>query len=312
MKRQSLRIISLACLLTVICFMPTLATAQSSPKQLKIAAYNLWNMFDIYDDPYSQDESTRVKPRKEIVAIAQTLKAINADVVGCTEIENVHLLKAMTHDFLPDAGYEYFATTDSNSGRGMQIGVMSKLPILSVTSHKFRKLELPGNRKSWQFARDLMQVQIQVTDKQILELFIVHFKSKRSVSGDPKSNQWRLAEAAMARQIIEETHKAHPDHWIAIIGDFNDTPGSDPIQHLLASPPGSSQSPKLLFDAHDHLPDDKRITYLKKPYRSTIDFIFTGPQLIKQLNRKQTGLLADKSKLAGSDHAPIFATFNLN
>ncbi|MFG0250315.1 MAG: endonuclease/exonuclease/phosphatase family protein [Phycisphaeraceae bacterium JB051] len=296
----------LVCLLLVtLFFAPSTVHAQSSQKQLKLAAYNLWNMFDIYDDPYTQDESTRVKPRKQIEAVAQIIKEMDADVVGCVELENDHILRAMAMDMLPESGYKYFGATESNSGRGIQIGVMSRLPILSITSHKFRKLTLPGEKRTWSFARDLVQVTVQVTDSQILDVFLVHFKSKRSTSGDPESGKWRLAEATMARQIMEQTHKAHPDHWIAIMGDFNDTPESKTIQHLLAAP-------KFLTDTHSHLPADKRITYLHKPYRSTIDYILAGPQLIKHLDKSKTGLPADESKLAGSDHAPIYATFNLN
>jgi predicted extracellular nuclease len=296
----------LVCLLLVaLFFAPAAVHAQSSKKQLKLAAYNLWNMFDIYDDPYTQDESTRVKPKEQIEAVAKTIKEMDADVVGCVELENDHILRAMALDLLPESGYKYFGATESNSGRGIQIGVMSRLPILSITSHKFRTLTLPGEKRTWSFARDLVQVTVQVTDKQILDVFLVHFKSKRSTSGDPQSGKWRLAEASMARQIIEQTHKAYPDHWLAIMGDFNDTPESAPIQHLLAAP-------NLLNDSHSHLPADKRITYLHKPYRSTIDYILVGPQLIKHLNKAHTGLPGDESKLTGSDHAPIFATFNLN
>jgi endonuclease/exonuclease/phosphatase family metal-dependent hydrolase len=302
------RHVVLLCLLSLIAtglFAPATVHAQTPKKQLKIAAYNLWNMFDVYDDPYSQDEDTRVKPREQIEAIAKTLKEIDADIVGCEELENVHILKAMVLDMLPDSGYKYFATTDSNSGRGIQVGVMSKLPILSITSHKFRDLKLPGERNTWHFARDLVQVKVQVTDKQILELFLVHLKSRRSTSGDPDSSKWRLAEATMARQIIEETHKTYPDHWIVMMGDFNDTPETGTIQSLLAKP-------QILNDCHAFLPAEKRITYLHKPYRSTIDFILASPELFKRLDTTHTGLPADESKLTGSDHAPIFATFNLN
>ncbi|HAI10334.1 MAG TPA: hypothetical protein DCM28_01430 [Phycisphaerales bacterium] len=301
--RQLSRILCL--MLLAMWIAPTSTYAQSSQKQLKLAAYNLWNMFDVYDDPYSQDESTRVKPREQIEAVAKILKEIDADVVGCVELENIDILKAMVLDMMPGSGYKYFGATNSNSGRGIQIGVMSKLPILSITSHKFRDLKLPNERKTWHFARDLVQVTVQVTDKQILDLFIVHLKSKRSVSGDPNSNKWRLAEVTMAKQIIEQTHKTHPDHWIAFMGDFNDTPDSGTIKHLL-------DDKTILFDTHDHIPADKRITYLHKPYRSTIDYIFVGPQMLKRLDRKQSGLPADESKLTGSDHAPVYSTFDLN
>lgn len=305
LRPDRLSIRCLCLLILCLCITPDTLHAQTTGKTLKLASYNLWNMFDIYDDPYMQDEETRVKPREQIEAVAKTLQEIDADVVGCVELENIHILKAMVLDLMPGSGYKYFASTESNSGRGIQIGVMSKLPILSITSHKFRPLTLPGEKQTWSFARDLVQVTIQVTDKQILELFLVHFKSKRSASGDPNSNKWRLAEATMAKQIIEQTHKTYPDRWIAMMGDFNDTPDSGTLKHLL------EDKPQILFDTQDHIPADKRITYLHKPYRSTIDYILAGPELFKHLDRKRSGLPTDESKLIGSDHAPVFSTFTI-
>ncbi len=290
-------------------------------RQLNIASYNLLNLFDVFDDPYTRDEQTRIKPHQEIGAVAKTLLSLNADVIALQEVENEHLLKAMALDFMPDAGYDYIATSKTNSGRGMRVGVMSRLPVLSVTSYQFAPLTLPGQQKTWHFARDLMHVRIQVphaqatsaqlkkvsqgSDHRILNVLVVHFKSRRGSKGDPKSAHWRLAEAMMTRKVVEEILQKDPNAWVVLLGDFNDTPQNPPLKHLLGKP-------VLLHDMHRHLKPSDRITYLRPPYRSTIDFILASPALARRIIMPRTFVLQDKAMLVGSDHAPVFASFQLN
>ena len=68
--------------------------ASTQGKTLTIATYNLKNMFDVFDDPYTSDETTRVKPREDIEAIAICfinsypikLSTIPIEVVGRLEL----------------------------------------------------------------------------------------------------------------------------------------------------------------------------------------------------------------------------------
>lgn len=287
---------------------PNATYAQNeNAKQLTIATYNLENLFDVWDDPYTKDETTRVKPREELETIAKLLKTLNADVIAVQEVENEGVLKAFVREFLGDMGYDYIVTSQSNDMRGIDVGVISRVPIASVTSYKYRKLSLPGEANTWHFARDLLRVRLQATKDKTLDVFVVHLKSKRTTNkNDPKSTKWRTAEATMAKSIIDDALKKDPKAWLTITGDFNDTPETKPIDAFLKG--GTAGA---LTDLHTHIPAEKRITYLNEPYRSTIDYVLASPELAKRSMKEKATVFAGESLLKGSDHAPVVATFNL-
>ena len=305
---------SLPLLLLVLLALPVLHTiGQDAPARddatFRVAAYNLLNLFDVFDDPYTEDERTAVKPRKEVKQVVEAIRSLDADLVAVSEIENEGVLKAVNTEFLHDMGYRYVAALDSNDGRGITTGVLSRKPIVSVTSYRWQELRLPGEERVWSFARDLMHVRVQVTPQRIAHVFVVHFKSKHTThKDDPQSAKWRLAEATAARRIINEILQADPNAWVMITGDFNDTPETPTISTLTATTDGRPG----LIDTHSHLDADKRITFLRPPYRSTIDYILVSPSLADRVVKAQSYVLADESLLEGSDHAPVVTTFKLD
>ncbi len=284
------------------------AVTQAGEGELRIAAYNVENMLDVFDDPYTEDEVTPVKPRKEIEAVARCIAALKADVVAISEVENEHILRAMANDFLGDQGYRYIAASGTNDGRGIRLGLLSKLPILSTTSHTFRRFTQPESDRQYTFARDCWQVKLQVTDTQVLNVYVLHLKSRRDSAGDPGSGKWRLAEAMEVRRIVEAEMEAHPGEWYVVAGDFNDTPDGAAVNHLLNA---KHAGQPLLVDLHANIPPAQRITYLHEPYRSTIDYILACPPLAKRMIPKSNEIMSSQSLLGGSDHAPVAATFSL-
>lgn len=287
------------CIVLLLALVPAV-TLRAQDDKLRLVAYNAENLFDVFDNPYTDDDSTEVKPRDEIERIAAALRQLDADVVALSEVENRGVLQAVVNEFLGDMGYRYVAVNPTNDGRGINLGVISRYPIDAITSYRFRTLELPGEERTWRFARDLLRVTLELPDEKKFDLFAVHFKSKRDSAGDPDSAKWRLAEATETAEIVSNVMKLHPDRWVAVAGDFNDTPDSPPIRTLTRN---------LLIDAHAKLPPAKRITYLREPYRSTIDYILVNPSMRDAMT---TAVIPTNERLlAGSDHAPVVADFQL-
>jgi len=287
------------------------------PARLKLATYNVLNLFDVFDDPYTTDEETRVKPRDQINAVAQAIRAINPDVIAFQEVENAGALRAMFDEELGDLRFRYIVAGESNNTRGIRVAVASRLPIRRIISHRFTTLRLPDETRTWDFARDLMQVEVEVTqdsapganDAQILDLFIVHFKSKRDGTDDPNSNKWRLAEALGARKILNDAAAANPSRWQAIVGDFNDT-GESPVIGAFTSPTAQAPGHKLI-DVHAKLPAAEAYSYIPEQYRSKIDFMLVNTAMRRALDEASPAVLHDRELTFGSDHAPISATFQI-
>ena len=132
-------------------------------EELTVMSYNVENMFDVFDDPYTDDDGTDVKRRDEIAAIAQAIAHADADIIVFQELENEHLLQGMVDTFLVDKGYNYVACQRTNSSRGINLGVISRVPITRLASHRYLTLRHPDDKdQTWRFARDAMQVTVEV------------------------------------------------------------------------------------------------------------------------------------------------------
>jgi endonuclease/exonuclease/phosphatase family metal-dependent hydrolase len=304
-------------LFLLLCLAPVLHAEQAAPRgTVSIAAYNIENLFDVFDDPYTADEGTRVKPRKELETAAALIRKLNADLISFEEVENEQVLKAFVTELLGDMGYKYVAAAASNDGRGIRTAIASRLPIRSITSYRYLDLKIEGEDRTWKFARDLMHVQLEITSKRTLHVFVVHLKSMRDDGADKKSAKWRLAEAKMSRRIIDDVQAKEPGAWVVMMGDFNSTEESAPIRELLTEhPPEKDGKPGLpLIDLHSHIPreKDQNISYLKAPYRSRIDYILASEPLAKRVVKDSAKIVNDAGELlGGSDHAPVTAAFDV-
>ncbi len=298
-------------LLALLCLLLCAPPALAQDKPLTIAAYNLKNAFDVFDNPYTEDEGTDVKARWELEAIAKAIRATDADVIAISEVENEPLLRALVDEFLADQGYEHVTVMPGNDGRGINLGLISRVPIRSVTSYRWQTLRLPGDDRTWRFARDLMHAKLDIAgpDADPLHVFVVHFKSKRSMPNDENSNAWRTAEATRTRQILEKLIADDPGVLAVVAGDFNSNPG-DPAMTALLSPDNDGSRP--LTDTHADLPADQRITFPSTRYPNTIfDYLLVSPALAKKLVPDSPGIITDPQLTRGSDHLPVYASFNL-
>ena len=284
-----------------------------------VMSYNVENMFDVFDDPYSDDDGTEIKGRSEIVAIAKAIAFADADVVVFQELENEHLLQGMVDTFLADKGYEYIACQRTNSGRGINLGVISKLPIKKLTSHRFKTLTHPdAPDRTWRFARDAMQVTVDV-DGQELHLFNVHLKSNSSRDGDTNSKLWRTSEAMGLKSLIRDIVKQGPDALVVALGDFNSNietrPEQDrpwPATEYLRKP--EADGSQLLNDAHSEIKDyDKRITIpgSGKYPAAIFDYIYASPKLHTMLVKGSAKVVNQSKLTTGSDHYPVYATYDI-
>jgi len=285
------------------------AWAQDAPR-LRIASYNIENAFDVFDDPYTRDEGTDVKLRWEIETIADALKQIDADVVGFMEVENQTVLQAMIDEYLPDMGYKYVAVPMSNDGRGIKVGLISRLPVISVTSYRWLALSHDPGQPVHRFARGLIQAKVQMPNGRIVNVFVVHLKSKRSLEGDPQSTHWRTAEAKRVHQIIADLIAKDPGTLAVLMGDFNSKPGEPAITEILKPAPDGRP---LLTDCHAAIPMPERTTFPSERFpNSVIDFMFASPAMVPRLVPGSAAIFNDPELTKGSDHYPIVAEFDMS
>ncbi len=267
---------------------------------LTIAGYNVLNLFDAYDDPYRDDGAGEAKPPAELVALAMSIHAVNADVLALAEVENRGVLERFNRNALADLGYKDVVLFEGNDNRGIDVAVLSRVPVGPVTSHRHLRL-LDTNGDPTQFQRDLLKVRLLPPGGEPFDLFVVHFKSK---GGDEDAGlPIRQAEADAARKVFDELLKADPNAAFLVCGDFNDTLDSEPLKTLVGS------GPTALTTFVKDLPADNRVTYNQKPYLSMIDFILASPAMAARYVPASCTILPGSPQTTGSDHNPVVARF---
>ncbi len=267
---------------------------------VKVATYNILNLFDEHDDPYHSDEGTPAKPLEQMENVAKTIRSIDADVLALQEIENRGYLERFVTAMLGDMGYDHVVCIESNDRRGIDCAVLSRLPVGPVTSYRHLRFD-DGAGGKMRFRRDLLQARIEPEGYSPFSVFVVHLKSKRG--GSDTTENLRVAEAKQARAVFDDILAADKNELFLLCGDFNDTWESATLKALV----GTGRD--VLRNFLDDLPPDVE-TYNRR-HKSTIDFILASPAMGRCYVRKSCRVIPGSVETSGSDHNPVIAEFKL-
>ncbi|MBL7981923.1 MAG: endonuclease/exonuclease/phosphatase family protein [Flavobacteriales bacterium] len=157
---------------------------------------------------------------------AAVMKAVKADVCCVVEAESRPVLKSFNSEMLTGATrFDYPFLIDGNDQRGIDVGVLSKLPIGPVHTHMFEK-----SGSTALFSRDCLHVELLLPDGRTLHLLCNHLKSK--MNNDAASDTRRKLQADRIAEILTEKFDLRND-LVVVAGDMNDTPTSATLQKLL-------------------------------------------------------------------------------
>ncbi len=235
-----------------------------TPGTIRLASYNLENMFDDKDDPAlsgEYEDKDMTKPLAHCEALAKAIKAIDADIIALQEIESIEALTWFRDNHLQGLGYDFISSLDSGDHRGIECSVLSRFPIKDAKV--FKDMPLGGihpdkwgeeaNREAGKpitFRRSPLQVTVVVPPEKVaslsklkdlaapaatpaaepkpyeLTLFVVHYKSGRPGA------YWREAEATKTAELAAAVLKDNPEANIAILGDCNAIQTDEALQIL--------------------------------------------------------------------------------
>lgn len=199
---------------------------------VRIASYNIENLFDAHDDPAISgeiDDLPMRKPDAQLSAAADALRRLDADIVALQEIESEAALLWFRDGWLRDMGYAHVASLDAGDGRGIEQAVLSRFPITRAENWPGLELggehpELWGSEPNWQageplrFHRSPLRVDVEIPsggEPYALTLFVVHHKSGR------EGGYWREAEAEGLVRLMGALSTEDPDANVLVLGDFN-------------------------------------------------------------------------------------------
>jgi len=288
-------------------------STKNTVNTMTVATYNVRNLFDGVQNPGKEAETA--KPKKELEALARGIKNLNADVIAFVEVESKETLKNFFLDkYLPGNGYEV-VLLEGNDGRGIDVAVATKFPVINVKSHKDLTFNVPELNKTMKFSRDLIQVEMKAGNYPFT-MFVGHLKSKHGTALE--SDSMRKAEANQIKDILTKYQAANPKANFLLCGDFNDIPASAPLKPLLEPSAGLQLTDIILKDMGTA---DYVYTYHPKQYRSRIDYILVSPGMMNEYVSKSVQIMKtiepaenDDIKFTyftASDHLPSIAKFNI-
>ncbi|NDL63156.1 endonuclease/exonuclease/phosphatase family protein [Acerihabitans arboris] len=179
---------------------------------------------------------------------ARVMNDLGADVLGVVEAESRPVLSAFNLEIVPAVGgapFRHVMVIDGNDERGIDVGLMSRdgYPIGAMRSHVDDRL--PNGEAV--FSRDCPEFEITTAGGARLLVLVNHLKSK-GYGGKAASDAKRRAQAERIAVIYAGLLQAGAE-YIAVIGDFNDTPDSAPLTPLIA---GTSLKDIFLHPAFDN------------------------------------------------------------
>lgn len=151
---------------------------------------------------------------------AQVVRAIDANVLCLLEIESRRALDAFNHQHLGHA-FPYNMLIEGFDARRIDPGLLSKCPIVALRSHLFD--QAAGHRL---FARDCLEVELDLGGERHLHLLINHFSGPGPGAGRER-DALRRRQASAVAQILATRFDLTCD-LVAVVGDLNDTPQRAP------------------------------------------------------------------------------------
>lgn len=212
---------------------------------IRVAFYNVENLFDTIDDPNTKDEEflpvspkkwTIERYQKKLDNLAEVVAAMGyPELLGLAEIENRRVLEDLiNHEKLKEAGYN-IVHDDSPDFRGIDVALLYRTAYFDPFFT--RSIPIEFEKEDYQ-TREILSVsgllrENKETKADTLHLLVNHWPSRSG--GLAKSEPRRIKAATYVRKLADELLDTHPDANLVIMGDFNDEPDNHSISEILSA-----------------------------------------------------------------------------
>ena len=228
-------------------------------ESVTVMSFNVQNLFDNIDDPGKDDKAylplaekqteTHIAACHEIEVdswrdeclnldwsdtaidhkldvLAGTIRQVNggngADIIAMQEVENVSILERLRTEKLADLGYQPAILLEGADIRGIDVAILSKLPLASKP--QLHPLALPDFPEREGDTRGVLQATFVLPDDSLLTAFAVHFPAPFHPTAMREAAYEHLA------GLLEALPN---DHHAFAAGDFNTTSKEDEREGLL-------------------------------------------------------------------------------
>jgi predicted extracellular nuclease len=217
----------------------------NSTSSYTIAFYNIENLFDLENDPFTNDDDflptstkrwTIKRYTNKLRKLAKVISKIGEDsieespaIVGLAEVENKKVLQDLIEsEGLAGKSYN-FVHYDSLDERGVDVALLYKSNLFEVISSETFSVELYTETGERDYTRDILLVHGKLQQNPIY-IIVNHWSSRRE--GEKETEFKRLAASNKVNSIIRTLKKEDSQAKIIVMGDFNDNPNNESITQL--------------------------------------------------------------------------------
>ncbi|ACG73978.1 Endonuclease/exonuclease/phosphatase [Anaeromyxobacter sp. K] len=246
-----------------------------------------WNVHDLFDDvdrtvpPGALDTvATADEVEAKLARVAAVLARLDADLVLLQEVETAALAGALA----ARAGYAEARLVEGNDPRGIDVAVLSRLPLRAYVSHRDER-DASGRPL---FPRDCVEAHAALPGGGTLALVGSHLSSALSDDGTRRAEQ-----AARLREVADGLLRAGAQ--VVAGGDLNDEAGSTALAPLLGD--GGWIDPAAA------LPPEARWTWSGGGARAALDHLAVPRADAGSV--VQAAIAGGPDVQAASDHRPV-------
>ncbi len=222
---------SLRFLIFSILFLIFLALKSQTPETVRVAFYNVENLFHPDDDSAKMDEEftpgglrnwSEWRYREKLNRTAKAILSIGewepAAVIGLAEIENRQVLDDLVKTpTLSKFNYEILHY-ESPDRRGIDVAMVFRPAFFQLDYSKNIPVKMSDDPHF--FTRDILYAKGIIHQKDTLHLMFCHWPSR--YGGQAQSEPKRIQAAATVRAAVDSIQQKNPNAHVIILGDFND------------------------------------------------------------------------------------------
>lgn len=220
-------------------------------EKVKIAFYNLENLFDTIDTPNKNDaeftpgskkDHNTEKYNQKRSNIIQVLEAIDADLFGFCEVENRFVVEDLIlNSKMLSKKQMKVIHFESPDQRGIDNALIYDPTLYQPIYSYAQPINLEGKRNT----RDIL-VSIGIIKKDTFCFYVNHWPSR--YGGQEKSEPKRIKAAQQLRSTYDSLRTAIPGAGHIIMGDLNDYPSNKSVQEVLGVSDPSVELSDLMED----------------------------------------------------------------
>ncbi|WMJ75051.1 hypothetical protein RCC89_18050 [Cytophagaceae bacterium ABcell3] len=269
-----------------------------------VAFYNLENLFDIYDDPHTNDNQflpdgskkwTEEKYQKKLDDLSKVIYQLGDDdgpeIMGICEVENLQVMEDLIGtELLSEYNYD-IVHYDSPDVRGIDVGLIYKKDAFKpFYSNAYAVKDFVKTRMR---TRDILVVG-GVVGMDSIFVFVNHWPSR--IGGKEATEVKRVTVAEIVKSLKDSLYQQFPNADYLIMGDFNDEPADTSILHVLGA---SKDQEGRLFNPYYALAKEGRGTSTYRRNWFMLDQIILSTSM---LDVEKSGL----NFQPGNGHADIY------